>query len=167
MNMRYFKFVAAGVLTFAMVAAASAQMMNGPGAATASQAQPMRMRFPQMQQMVDRAHQAKDWNERMRLMQSHMLMMQQEMGNMMGMMGMSARPGQRMGNGGMRGRQGQGTRGNMMGGNANGANDMQALQARMDAMQARMREMARMMQQMMEQQQLMLQKAAGTEKNGD
>ncbi len=165
MNTRYIKFAATGVLTLALAAAASAQMMNGP--ATASRGQAMQLHFQQMQQMVDRAHQAKNWNERMRLMQSHMQMMQQQMGNMMGMMGMPIRPGQRMGNGAMRGRQGQGMRGNMMGGSANGANDMQALQARMGVMQARMREMARMMQQMMEQQQLMLQKAAGPGKNGD
>ena len=163
MNTRYVKLVTTGILALALAGAASAQMTNG--SATSPQAQSMQTRFLQMQQMVDRAHQAKNWNERMRLMQSHMQLMQQQMGNMMGMMGLSMRPGQRMGNGMMRGRQGQGTRGSMMGGSANSGNNMQAIQAQMSAMQARMREMARMMQQMMEQQQLMLQKAAGNGKD--
>ena len=160
MNMRYVKATLATVLAVALAGTASAQMMNG--SATSAPARSMQTHFQQMQQVMDRAHQSKNWNERMRLMQSHMQMMQQQMGSMMGM---PMRPGQRMGNGPKRRRQGQGMRGSMMGG-ANGGDNMQAIQARMGAMQARMREMARMMQQMMEQQQLMLQTAAANGKNG-
>ncbi|MGA7965926.1 MAG: hypothetical protein WCB49_08590 [Gammaproteobacteria bacterium] len=158
MNMNFARAAAAGAFLLAFAGAVSAQQMKTPAAGTS--AQPMQHRFVQMQQMMVRAHNTANWNERMRLMQSHMQLMQQQMGSMMGMMGMSMQPGQRMGSGMMSGRGGQGMGRNMTSGNAGD------VQAQMAAMQARMREMARMMQQMMEQQQLMLQKAAGPKDGG-
>ncbi len=160
MNARQAKGLAAGVLLAAFAGTALAQSTGG--AATSSGPQAMQQNFARMQQMMDQARGAGSWNERMGLMQAHMRLMQQQMGSMMGLMGMSMRPGQRMGNG-MRGAgPGQGMGRGMMGnGNYSGN-----VQAEMAAMRARMREMARMMQQMIEQQQLMLQKASGGKGGG-
>lgn len=152
MNVRYAFAALAGAVLLAGAGAAQGQMAGSAG--TSAAARPMPQNFVRMQQMMTQAHAAGSWNERMRLMQSHMQLMQQQMGSMMGM---SMQSGHGKGNGMMNG-SGQGVGRNMMGGNTGD------LQAQMTAMQARMREMARMMQQMLEQQQLMLEKAAAGKK---
>ena len=152
--------LAAGLLLAGAAGAQAAQ--HGTGSDQGQQ--PMQMHsgpaFERMQEMMDKAHEAKSPEERRELMRQHMQAMHDHMMAMRDRMsGMGMKPGMK-----------SGKQGNMQGGEQGSAGGMSAemsqrMQHMMDddmpMMRQSMHQMMQMMQQMLEQQRMMMEMMQG------